>query len=173
VRMQDLKIGDVVRTGTGNLGSPIFIFSHADPTIQSEFVQMTTSFGQRLTLTPTHILYCNGRNLTAARDVRLGDMLEAATSFGSNATMVTHIEYVQSKGLYNPHTLHGDIVVDGIVTTTFTTAVEPRLAQTLLAPFRLLYRIGVPTRPFNLPRGSNTWIARRLGVTWFLSDRHV
>ena len=44
---------------------------------------------------------------------------------------------------YNPHTLNGDIVVNGIKTSTYTAAVEPSLAHSLLWPVRMLYSMGV------------------------------
>ena len=46
-------------------------------------------------------------------------------------------------GLYNPHTMDGDIVVNGIKTSTYTAAIEPSLAHSLLWPVRMLYRLGV------------------------------
>ena len=35
-------------------------------------------------------------------------------------------------GLYNPHTMTGDIVVDGIQTSTYTAAIAPTLAHLAL-----------------------------------------
>ena len=46
-------------------------------------------------------------------------------------------------GLYNPHTMDGDIVVDGTVTSTYTAAVAPSLAHAVLWPVRMLYALGV------------------------------
>jgi len=46
------------------------------------------------------------------------------------------------KGLFNPHTFDGSIAVDGVVCSTYTTAVKPVAGQALLAPVRLLFRIG-------------------------------
>lgn len=42
---------------------------------------------------------------------------------------------------FNPQTLDGDILVDGIVTSTYTTAVAPRVARAVLSPLRLLYTL--------------------------------
>ena len=65
---------------------------------------------------------------------------------------------VRDTGLFNPHTMHGDIVVDGIVTSVYTTAVAPALvcrqgqqrqhghrlkqAHAALWPVRMLYSLG-------------------------------
>ena len=49
----------------------------------------------------------------------------------------------QVKGLYNPLTLAGDIVVDGILASTYTKAVTPKMAHAALAPLRMMYEIRV------------------------------
>ena len=49
----------------------------------------------------------------------------------------------RARGLYNPHTLHGDVVVDGVLTSTYTGVVHPALAHALLAPLRQLYSAGL------------------------------
>jgi hypothetical protein len=54
-------------------------------------------------------------------------------------TAVVSTTLVEATGLYNPQTIHGDIVVDGIVASTYTTAVDPQVAHGLLAPLRVLY----------------------------------
>ena len=53
------------------------------------------------------------------------------------------VRSARKTGLYNPHTLHGDIVVDGVLTSTYTAAFSPTLAHVALAPLRALYRAGV------------------------------
>lgn len=39
-------------------------------------------------------------------------------------------------GLYNPQTIHGDIVVDGFVVSTYTADVTPSVAHAVLTPMR-------------------------------------
>ncbi|GAB0490594.1 hypothetical protein MMPV_001831 [Pyropia vietnamensis] len=53
--------------------------------------------------------------------------------------VVTRVTRVRRVGLYNPMTLHGDLIVDGYRVSTFTTDVHPLLATALLAPARALY----------------------------------
>jgi hypothetical protein len=50
------------------------------------------------------------------------------------------VELVRGVGLYNPQTLHGDIVVDGVRASTYTEAVDPVFAHAVLAPVRAVYR---------------------------------
>ena len=56
---------------------------------------------------------------------------------------VLSVGRVQKDGIFNPHTLQGDIVVDGVLTSTYTSAFSPTLAHVVLAPLRALYRAGV------------------------------
>lgn len=44
-------------------------------------------------------------------------------------------------GLYNPQTLDGRIVVNGIIASTYTTAVIPEAAHALLTPLRCLFNV--------------------------------
>lgn len=43
---------------------------------------------------------------------------------------------VWATGLYNPQTVEGNVVVEGLQVSTFTEAVEPVVACALLLPFR-------------------------------------
>lgn len=137
LQMHKLRIGDTVRA-TKNVVSKVFMFSHSEPESTSHFIQLTTSNGQSLELTEDHYLYVNN-DLAQANTVKVGDMLETAEG---TTTLVTKIDHIQAEGLFNPHTLHGDILVNGIRTSTYTGAVQPSLAHNLLAPARTLYTMG-------------------------------
>lgn len=147
--MDKLQVGDTVRV-KGDTFSEVFMFSHADPTAKSRFVRLTTENGKILALSPTHFLYLDGE-LRPAKEARPGHAVYDAVD--GNTTRVSSIEMISSRGLYNPHTMHGDIAVNGIVTSTWTQAVSPQVARALLTPVRALYRRGLPTRVFNMPYG--------------------
>ena len=55
---------------------------------------------------------------------------------------VASVSSVWADGLYNPHTMHGDIVVDGIQTSTYTSDIDPTLAHAALWPVRMLHSMG-------------------------------
>lgn len=57
----------------------------------------------------------------------------------AQGVVVTRVTRVRRVGLYNPMTLHGDLIVDGYRVSTFTTDVHPVLATALLAPARAVY----------------------------------
>ncbi|GAB0492605.1 hypothetical protein MMPV_003873 [Pyropia vietnamensis] len=136
-RMDALAIGDHVHVGGGRT-SPVFLFSHASPGVVSTFVSLTTAAGRVLTLTPGHLLPVNGE-LTPARAVMVGDRLQ----LGSDGTVsaVVKVGTVTARGLWNPHTLDGAIVVDGVQVSTWTSVVGERAGRSLLAPLARLYRV--------------------------------
>jgi hypothetical protein len=49
------------------------------------------------------------------------------------------VSKVLATGLYNPQTLQGDVVVDNVRASTYTTAVEPAFAHAVLTPLRAAY----------------------------------
>lgn len=130
-RVEQLRVGDVVMAAPG-VFSPIAMFSHRDAQATSRFVTLF-SRSNTLSLSHGHLLYVNGQ-LKAAESVRVGDSLRLED--GSTAS-VEAVDQVEASGLYAPHTLHGDIVVDGVAASCYTTAVKARVAHALLAPLRV------------------------------------
>jgi Hint module len=140
-RMDKLEVGDRVLVGDGTF-SQIFMFTHkVGDEIGREFVRITTDSGNAIVATKGHYIPTAGNGLSAAGSVRVGDQLFVSDSRGRlTSATVTSTERVTRTGLYNPQTVRGDIVVDGIVASTYTTAVEPRLAHAILTPLRAVYR---------------------------------
>jgi hypothetical protein len=154
--MAELQVGDKVLVGRGEF-SEVYMFSHrmTAAEVQSEFVSIAASgadgVAQKIELTSNHYLYVNGQ-LSAAGIVKVGDKL----TLGAGAQVeVTSVSRVWGKGLYNPHTMHGDIVVNGILTSTYTTTVHPTLAHAALWPVRALYSAGVDVVNHAFDKGSD------------------
>jgi hypothetical protein len=141
-RMDELVAGDRVHVGRGQF-SEIFMFTHKTAGAVAEFVVVdAAASAARLRFTPGHYIYVNGA-LAAASSVAVGDVIELGD--GSLDT-VTSVTSAVLKGLYNPQTLHGDIVVDNVRASTYTTAVEPAFAHAILTPMRAAYRaLGLST----------------------------
>jgi len=137
VRMDALQVGQKVRVGAKE-HSEVFMFSHTYTDAQATFVQLKTATGS-IQLTEGHYIYANGKAVPAGT-VKVGDLLETATGAPS---AVTGISTVRATGLYNPHTLNGDIVVNGFRTTTYTDAINPTLAHAMLAPARAMYAMNI------------------------------
>ena len=133
-RMDELALGDEVLVGNGQF-SKVFAFTHRHSNSLNNFVTLYTKSGS-ISLTPSHLIYANDQLVPAGR-VRIGDVLRTAD--GSDEP-VSRIFQSRKIGLYNPQTLHGDIVVNGIVASTYTTEVQPNAAHALLSPLRVIAR---------------------------------
>lgn len=136
--MSRLTLHDRIAIGR-SAHSEVFFFGHRDQHTSANFLAIAHSGPQRvLTISPGHYLYVNGR-LATARTARKGDFLHAGT--GEELT-VRSVRAVSARGLFAPATLHGDLVVDGVLVSSYTDALHPRLAHWLLHPLRLLHRTG-------------------------------
>jgi hypothetical protein len=105
------------------------------------FYVLTTASGHKLTLSSKHYVHLlPNYNLTQARHVRVGHVVELANG---TASAVVAITTERRNGLYNPNTLDGKIVVNGVLASCYTGSIEPTVAHMLLWPLRALYSIGV------------------------------
>jgi Hint module len=133
-RMDELAVGDRVKVGN-NLYSDVFMFTHKIPAVRNNFVVIRTVSGEAITLTPGHFIYLNNALVDSAT-AKVGDTI----FLGSGAvSVVSSVSQTVEAGLYNPQTVHGDIVVNGIIASTYTTALPPGTAHALLLPLRALY----------------------------------
>jgi desert hedgehog len=148
--MASLAIGDRVHVGRGQV-SEVFLFTHRVADGFNEFIELVSASGAVLRVTSGHYVYVNG-NLAAAKTIVAGDEVELADG---SSDVVVRVSKVLKRGLYNPQTVDGSIVVDGILASTFTTAVEPAFAHAILSPLRAMYRVfGVSTSALN--NGANS-----------------
>lgn len=155
IRMQHLSVGHTARVGKG-VSSRVFMFTHKESHSYHNFIRITTDLPTPLLLTPSHHLYIDG-TLRPASEVRIGDNLH--DEYGRNLR-VHRVATVREKGLYNPQTLQGDLVVNGVRVSTFTSAVHPQIAHAALVPFRALYN-AVRFSPVNLQLG---WAVRAVAL---------
>lgn len=154
VSMADLRVGDTVAAGgPGVPPTDVYLFTHADATVAAPFVSLSTGGGAPpLVASAGHYVLLAGGRAVAARSVAVGDALARADG---SAAPVTAIARVVQRGLYNPQTLSGTLVVEGYVVSTYTTAVEPTVADAALAPVRALYRSGGGV---GLLGGASSWL---------------
>uniref|UniRef100_A0A7S1TEH9 Hint domain-containing protein n=1 Tax=Compsopogon caeruleus TaxID=31354 RepID=A0A7S1TEH9_9RHOD len=140
--MRELEIGDRVRVSPSKF-SEVFLFSHRSETCQPvSFIRIETARGQFISLSPKHLLMVNGI-LRRAETVKVGDMVSSMENNSSENIFdsVIRISLVEDRSLYNPHTLDGGIVVNGIQASCYTGHVPFRLAHLALALDRALYSI--------------------------------
>ncbi|XP_024534947.1 uncharacterized protein LOC9658011 [Selaginella moellendorffii] len=161
--MSQLQIGDKVGTlKNGRLEfSEIYAFGHRDLEQKSDFVNLELSHSKTLELSRLHfvptLLKAGGVEFKRAQDVLVGDVL-TASSPTNNSIMtpfpVTRISIVTKPGLYNPLTLQGTIVVNGVAASVHSewfldalfdalglTVYLPAAYQAILSPARLLYTL--------------------------------
>lgn len=133
--MDRLQIGDLVRAPFGE-STEVFMFSHNDRRSFSKMVKIRGENGTSLTLSAGHYVL-TARGLVPAADLRIGDTL--FTDHGTSRVdgMVETFE----QGMFNPHTLSGMMLVDGLAVSCYTTAVNPITAHALLAAVRVVYSI--------------------------------
>lgn len=151
-QLSDLEVGDKVLVSAGEY-SEVFGFTHKLRASESErnFIRLTVGGGEReLLLTSGHYIYLNNE-LKTAGSARVGDTVIS----GDGRTLaVTAVGLELAKGLYNPQTAHGDIVVNGLVASTYTRAVPAAFAHAGLSLPRALYKwLGLYSTAFE--RGSN------------------
>lgn len=164
IAMRDLSVGDAVVSGPLNRTSEVFMFSHREESAGAAYyVTLRTDGGHSVTLTPGHLMQVlraaadedgeSGWRLRPAGSVRTGDGVQTTSS---SMARVTYVGRRKARwGLYNPHTLDGDVVVDGVCTSTFTTGVGQAAAAALMAPFRATFKCGRPMEWEWIERGSD------------------
>jgi hypothetical protein len=140
VRMDELRVGDWIlsaddgdhRIGHGRVES----WAHRMPEVMADFVQVTLADGKRLKLTEKHLIYKTAvcgegarREMVYADEVRAGDCLYVVNDeavVGNETTTLVYqmrvekVGMVSERGIYSPLTTSGDIVVEGILATTYT-----------------------------------------------------
>lgn len=141
--VRDIQLGDEVAVGQGKF-SPVFMFTHRDPHFEAVFslIRVSTtglsnsdSFAD-LKVTTTHFVHAKRGLLEAGRITTDDELLLANGKWSQVINISTFID----RGVFNPQTLHGDIVVDGVRVSTFTSTVNMNTAHSLLAPLRAAYR---------------------------------
>jgi len=114
-RMDALKIGDSVMTGDGSY-SKVYSFGHFAPNEKAEYLQIhADSMETPLEISVEHMLYANGK-LAPAAQVKVGDML---VSGHGPPVEVKSIRKITSRGAYAPLTTTGDIVVNGVIASSY------------------------------------------------------
>lgn len=147
--MEDIEVGDYVLSASGQY-KLVYTMSHFHRSRLTEFIQIhsTTdannnkSIDQPLEVTSMHMIFIvessmgdddNHDDVDAAvrppyslllssdpvpaHYIKVGDVIQSITG----PRLVTNITTIQRRGLYNPITTDGTIVVDGIIASTYST----------------------------------------------------
>jgi len=155
VSMKELQIGDKVRSGASSF-SEVYLFSHKMRTVQANFVEVTTEAGPQLQLSPKHFIHVSQRCDDTSEQMHAEDLQPGMCVFIANDALqlspIVSVKLVRSEGLYNPFTMDGNIIVDGVLVSSHSewfldgiadqfgiTGLLPSVYQAVLAPARYMY----------------------------------
>ena len=143
VRMDEVRVGDVVRVATGEFEPVLFFSRHwhgsggsgpggwakqrrvADAEMEIEVVVLEAVNGDEVALSPEHLAIVANRGEVPARDVRVGDVVSSGK--------VVSVRRETRVGAYSPVTKSLTLLVDGVAVSALTTA----------SPARFVVQMGV------------------------------
>lgn len=153
IPMDQLRLGDRIQVTSAGMISPVISFSHRHDNILARTIVLSISGRSSqpypnittFSASSSHLLRLPDGSLCPVGLMRRGDSIILA---GGNIGRVERVSSQLAKGLYSPMTAHGDIVVDGVVASCYTTSLRAQIAHTLLVPVRALFSaalaIGLP-----------------------------
>lgn len=171
MRISELRVGDELRTGSGNSFSPVVAFLHTDEQSFVEYMCISHSAGEDLHISPGHILRLLSRSEGArwvhAHLVRPGDMLHS----GAGPSMVSQVGTVRKQGAYAPLTASGQLLVEGVLCSCYASPPSLKLSHsichTAMLPLRILNCVREAVETLSGKDGNQTPLFT-LDVVWFL-----
>jgi Hint module len=145
----------------------IYMFGHKDATTMASFVRLETEKGMVLRLTRDHHVHIQQHHKSGATwmaipasESKVGDLVRVFQGCDSEESIIQRIvskSAVMDRGLYNPYTLGGSIIVDGVLASCHSSSALDDLFhlldipiadgyQAVFAPIRALYRVAGPSR---------------------------
>jgi hypothetical protein len=161
-RMDTLRIGDrvAVMRADGTRGfEDVYLFTHKDGVATNAYTVLTLASGRELALSSRHFIPVasdpaagwDARVIRAAEEVGVGDVVWYETAGGATASgAVTAIRAEARQGLFNPLTMNGTILVDGVVASAHSDwfldgvaspATQDVVYQAMFLPVRALYQV--------------------------------
>lgn len=143
--MSSLRVGDIVLDADGS-PSPIIAFSHRDASQRSyRFLRLhfNAPHVSPLTLSAGHLILNPNGPPRPAHTLQIGDSVRATD--GEIVKLTAKVS-VNSRGLFNPHTASGSLLVDGIAVSCYTDAMPLATGHALLAPVRAIILLHQRTR---------------------------
>jgi len=145
--IDQVRVGDRCLTPSGEY-EDIYLSSHAESRTEGDFVQVTAESGHQVELTALHYIQVND-TVMLAKDISVGMMVTVWNEQGASSSPVQQKTIVRKKGLYNPHTTSGSLLVNNVSVSTWSdwfledAKIDPQSAigiyQVILAPVRVLY----------------------------------
>jgi len=173
--MSKLRVGDKVKTADGSY-SKVYSFSHKDDSAKATYLQIHTDSmhkARSLEITAKHLIYVfdtasKTTKLSFAQDVKVGDFLVTVDGLPSQVKSIRTVE--GHRGLYTPATVSGNILVNGVQASIYTSVdcldgiVSEEtlhwLSHGTMAPYRLYCAVkgGCKNEIYDKTEGLNAWI---------------
>ena len=183
--MRDVQVGDRVEVvrADGSLGfEDVYLLTHKDATATSSYVRLSLDGGRSLVLSPRHFIpTATGgstawadRTVLGADEVRAGDRIWQLDQGVMRLATVAAATREPADGAFNPLTMDGTIVVDGVVASAHSdwfldgyvsADTQAKVYQAMFAPVRGLYRIMGPAWTRTISEDWGVVDAAREGTT--------
>lgn len=128
--------------------SPVLMFLHRDPESKSRFLSLQTQDGHRLAVTPHHLVFSDahcgpdGRRYQAqfASRAQAGTCIVVHTAEGQlRPSRLVSVSEEENTGVYAPLTEAGNVLVDGVLVSSYALVEDHRLAHWAFGPVRLFF----------------------------------
>jgi hypothetical protein len=153
--MRHLSAGDQVQVVTldGEVRvDTVYAFLHREPDHVADYLQITTSDRQTVTISPSHLIFRSHSDKDTfgqshavfASVLQVGDVLWKPSESDASVlapTRVTEIEQVEAEGVYAPVTTQGTLLVDRVAASCYAEYPHHQAAHQALAPLRLLHSL--------------------------------
>lgn len=147
-----LKVGDeiLVYDSDGKLKyERVYLLSHANPNACAMYIQILTQRGKSLLISPGHFLPIGSlKNNVPAQDAVVDETIFSVTCGTLTQDIVISVSYKMCKGVFCPMTMNGNIVVNDVAASCFTTFINPTWGHAFLCPVRLMHDF-LPNSAFN------------------------
>jgi len=144
VPVSQLKSGDRLKSATSDgdvVFSPFLGWLHRDDNLTATFLHIATETGNKISLTPQHLLLVASSStdkapgMRFASTVRVGDYLWSGGRSG-----LVRVKSVTSQlmtGVYAPLTSTGTLLVDDLLASSYAHLVNHKVAHWAFLPYRL------------------------------------
>jgi len=167
--MRELRLGDKVmsvRPDGSTFFDEVYMFGHKDAATMAPYVRLETNVGSTLRLTVDHYVHVEQGPGTwsaiPASQTKVGDVVRVLQGHSALAAQrIVSKTIAMERGLFNPYTLGGSIVVDGVLASCHSSSALDGVFtwlgvpieegyQLAFAPIRALYRLLGPERMASL-----------------------
>lgn len=128
--------------------SQVLLFLHRDESSRSTFLSLETKDGNRLAITPQHLVFLSARcqsnsshyRAQFASRAQVGDCVLIHTTEGRmRPSRITSVTAAESMGVYAPLTETGTLFVEGVLASSYALIEDHQLAHWAFGPVRLFF----------------------------------